>query len=68
MQLHCMVARQLGCLHAGQIKRAFNASHPVSDIMMVTKVWRRGYYAAVSYVDHNIGKALDQNKDICVIV
>ena len=26
---------------------------------VVTKVWRRGYYAAVSYMDSNVGTVLD---------
>jgi len=34
----------------------FDAMRPIPDV--VSKVWRRGYYAAVSYVDSNIGKVL----------
>lgn len=38
-------------------EKKFNATRPVPD--HVSKVWRRAYYAAVSYVDSNIGKVLD---------
>jgi len=40
----------------------FNASIPVKD--SVSKFWRRGYYAAVSYVDSNIGKVLNALEDL----
>eukprot|EP00040_Diaphanoeca_grandis_P034611 m.215491 g.215491 ORF g.215491 m.215491 type:complete len:620 (+) comp33188_c0_seq1:219-2078(+) len=40
----------------------FNASIPVND--SVANTWRRGYYAAVSYMDWNVGKVLDALDDL----
>ena len=40
----------------------FNASQPVDD--EIAAHWRRGYYAAVSYMDWNVGKLLDAIDDL----
>ena len=40
----------------------FNATIPVKPD--IATFWRRGYYAAVSYVDWNIGKVLTELKTL----